>query len=59
MKISDMSVKEYRDFYNLGELRRRLKFLELDRLGLKYLDPLRNELDTRLQAYSKPNQEDN
>ena len=53
MKVADMSIKEYQDFYNLGELQRRLKFLELDRLGLEYLDPLRDEIDARLQKYSK------
>lgn len=53
MRIADMSIKEYRDFYNLGELQRKLRFIELDRLGLKYLDPLRNELDARLQKYGK------
>jgi len=51
MKVANMSVKEYADFYNLGELRRKLLFVELDRLGLKYLDPLRKELDARLQKY--------
>ncbi len=53
MKIANMSVREYGDFYNLGELRRKLRFLELDRLGLKYLDSLRDELDARLQEYSE------
>ena len=53
MKIANMSVKEYGDFYNLGELRRKLKFLDLDRLNLKYLDSLRDELDDRLLEYSK------
>ena len=48
-----MPIKEYMDFYNLGELRRKLRFMQLDRLGLKYLDPLRNEIDARLQKYSK------
>ena len=54
MKAGDMSIREYKNFYNLGELRRKLRFIELDRLGLKYLDPLRNELDARLAEYSKP-----
>ena len=52
MKVANMSVREYGDFYNLGELRRKLRFMELDRLGLKYLNPLRNELDARLQKYN-------
>ena len=52
MKVADMSVKEYGNFYNLGELRRKLQFMELDRLNLKYLDPLRDELDARLQEYN-------
>ena len=51
MKIADMSTSEYRDFYNLGELQRQLRFLELDRLGLEYLNPLRGEIDARLQKY--------
>lgn len=54
MKVGDMPIKEYADFYNLGELQRELRFMQLDRLGLKYLDPLRNEIDARLQEYSKP-----
>ena len=55
MKAGDMSIKEYKDFYNLGELERKLRYLELDRLGLQYLDPLRNEISARLQKYySKP-----
>ena len=53
MKVADMSIEEYKNFYNLGELQRRLRFMELDRLGLRYLDPLRNEIDTRLQEYYK------
>ncbi len=53
MKVADMSVKEYGNFYNLGELRRKLRFMELDRLNLKYLNPLRNELDARLLEYGK------
>ena len=53
MKVADMSIKEYGDFYNLGELQRKLRFMELDRLGLKYLDPLRNEIDARLQVYKE------
>lgn len=53
MKVADMTMQEYKEFYNLGELQRKLKFLELDRLGLRYLDPLRNELDARLQKYYK------
>ncbi len=53
MKIANMSVVEYCDFYNLGELRRKLRFVELNRLNLKYLDSLRDELDARLLEYSR------
>lgn len=45
MKVSDMTLKEQTNFFNLLELRKKLAFLELNRLGLQYLCPLRNEID--------------
>ena len=47
-----MSASEYEDFYNLGKLQQQFRYKKLDKLNLKYLDLLRYEIDTRLQAYN-------
>ena len=52
MKISDMSTSEYEGFYNLGKLQQWFRYKKLDKLNLKYLDLLRDEIDTRLQVYN-------
>lgn len=54
MKVAGMTLQEYRNFYNLGQLQRQLSFLELSELELKHLDLLREEVDARLVEYRKP-----